>query len=793
MRDEAIFRSAQMSLAQMYVSYEVSREIVRALGDLGVVHFRDLNASVSDFQRAFVEPIKSVNNSLRQTRLVKSYMQTNGVEMAPVWSGEQVANIETLPAKLDALEDQLTNLVDSELQLKSSQLQLIERRYTLQFAAKLLGQHHAVSDTVLGVVNRQELAALQRICWRALRGNLVFMSENIDQQVWDSSQRKLVDKSVFVVVTHGSQLLQRAESIARAMDAHVYEIQNSDVSHELQDLNTRLSEVNEVLEQTHRTLISQLQDVSESIGAWDLALQKERGVYETLNKFVYDENRKLLIAEGWIPTDELINTQNCLRSVSEAFQVESPTVMTLLQTTKQPPTYHRTNKVTQAFQNMVDVYAVASYQEVNPGLPTVVTFPFMFAVMFGDIGHGFLMFLAALLVVLNERKLARYQGGDVFDMFYTGRYVILLMGLFSMFTGFMYNDLFSKSMTLFKSGWVWPHHESGESVTAVSTNNVYIFGIDYMWHGAENNLRFLNSYKMKLSVILGYVHMLYSYFFSLVNDLHFKNYAAVLTNFVPGLIFFLSIFGYLSICIIYKWTVDWAERGAQPPSLMNMLINMFLAPGKIDEPLYKGQKQVQLFLLFAALASVPVLLFAKPLYMRRQAQKQHHQNQNQYQALPTVQPQSSRDNAVSDRLVNDALQNLGSDSSAEEHEESFGDIMIEQAIETIEFCLNSVSHTASYLRLWALSLAHSQLSQVLWDMTLKLSFGASGTVGVIMVVVMFAVWMSLTVAILTVMEGTSAMLHALRLHWVESMSKFYIGEGYAFEPFSFASLSAAAA
>jgi V-type H+-transporting ATPase subunit a len=82
-----------------------------------------------------------------------------------------------------------------------------------------------------------------------------------------------------------------------------------------------------------------------------------------------------------------------------------------------------------------------------------------------------------------------------------------------------------------------------------------------------------------------------------------------------------------------------------------------------------------------------------------------------------------------------------------------------------------VSNTASYLRLWALSLAHAGLSEVFWERvllaSLELDTGGSPVAAGAAAWAGFALWAALTVAVLLVMETLSAMLHDIRLHWVE--------------------------
>jgi len=299
----------------------------------------------------------------------------------------------------------------------------------------------------------------------------------------------------------------------------------------------------------------------------------------------------------------------------------------------------------------------------------------------------------------------------------------------------------------------------------------YPFGVDPMWTISSNKLSYYNSLKMKMSIVLGVIQMLFGIGCKVANALYFKRPKDLWFEAIPEAIFLSSTFGYLVILILKKWSTDFVAAALPAPSLLDALIHMFMSPGArmpschdgvCDSEcysgscvLYGGQETVQLLLLLIAVCCVPIILLPKPFLLKRE-------HEEGYRAIS----------------MDEEADGKGGETSSFD----FGEVVVHQTIHTIEFVLGCVSNTASYLRLWALSLAHAELSEVFWDRVFLYSLKAGGW---LLLFGAFAVWTTLTFVVLMSMESLSASLHDLRLHWVEYMNKFYKGDGYAFTPLRF--------
>uniref|UniRef100_A0A8I3N5J8 V-type proton ATPase subunit a n=2 Tax=Canis lupus familiaris TaxID=9615 RepID=A0A8I3N5J8_CANLF len=776
-----LFRSEEMTLAQLFLQSEAAYCCVSELGELGKVQFRDLNPDVNVFQRKFVNEVRRCEEMDRKLRFVEKEIRKANIPIMDTGENPEVP----FPRDMIDLE-----MADPDLLEESSSL--LEPSEMGRGTPLRLG-------FVAGVINRERIPTFERMLWRVCRGNVFLRQAEIENPLEDPVTGDYVHKSVFIIFFQGDQLKNRVKKICEGFRASLYPCPETPQERKemASGVNTRIDDLQMVLNQTedHRQRV--LQAAAKNIRVWFIKVRKMKAIYHTLNLCNIDVTQKCLIAEVWCPVTDLDSIQFALRRGTEHSGSTVPSILNRMQTNQTPPTYNKTNKFTYGFQNIVDAYGIGTYREINPAPYTIITFPFLFAVMFGDFGHGILMTLFAVWMVLREsRILSQKNENEMFSTVFSGRYIILLMGVFSIYTGLIYNDCFSKSLNIFGSSWSvrpmftiynWteetlrgnPVLQLNPSVRGVF-GGPYPFGIDPIWNIATNKLTFLNSFKMKTSVILGIIHMMFGVTLSLFNHIYFKKPLNIYFGFIPEIIFMTSLFGYLVILIFYKWTAYNADTSEKAPSLLIHFINMFLFSygDSSNSMLYSGQKGIQCFLVVVALLCVPWMLLFKPLVLRHQYLRRKHLGTLNFGGIRVGNGPTEEDAEI---IQHDQL----STHSEDAEEFDFGDTMVHQAIHTIEYCLGCISNTASYLRLWALSLAHAQLSEVLWTMVIHIGLSVKSLAGGLALFFIFAAFATLTVAILLIMEGLSAFLHALRLHWVEFQNKFYSGTGFKFLPFSF--------
>jgi len=295
---------------------------------------------------------------------------------------------------------------------------------------------------------------------------------------------------------------------------------------------------------------------------------------------------------------------------------------------------------------------------------------------------------------------------------------------------------------------------------------VYTFGIDSAWWGTKNNLLFLNSYKMKMAVMFGITHMTFGLFLKMSNHIQERDWISLVWEFVPQLLFLWSFFGYMCFIILYKWCINWSEKGRTPPSLIAVLVSIVLNVGTVtnETQLFDSaelQETVHIIIIVIMICCVPIMLLMKPFMRWREKRSR---SSNNYEC--------NFDQINENQLVD----------SAEEFD--WGEELVPQIIHTIEFVLGVVSNTASYLRLWALSLAHAELSEVFFNKCIRDTM----RVNPVYLFIGVPLFLGITFNVLLVMDLLECFLHTLRLHWVEFMNKFFHGDGVLFEPFQYSKL-----
>ncbi len=691
----------------------------------------------------------------------------------------------------------------------------------------------------------------ERQLFRSTRGNCYVRFSNIDQFIVDPVTGNPAKKMVFIVFYKSVAIEVKIKKIVDAFSAKVYTLPDmEDRAVVAEVMDTNYAELHDSYTTLVRNRDSRLQlcdEVTAHLEFWSWSILREKSVYHALNLFKPDV-RGILRGEGWIPVSKLVAAQAIVRQAHSSMDTSMPSYVDVLhQPWPTPPTYFKLNDFRLPFQEFVNTYGVPRYKEANPALFTAATFPFLYGVMYGDIGHGAILFGLGLFLLLSYSTMAKGKRdiGEMASSMYMARWMIVLMGFFSVYCGLIYNDYFALGLDLFGTRWTFT--KTGNAYVGQPTREVqdgpytvYPFGVDPAWHRAENDLLFMNSMKMKMSVIIGIIQMTVGICLKGLNAVFFKEKLDFFFEFFPMIIFDLCLFGYMVFLIILKWSINWDARmfsatcfaevlteaictpgdkncttpsgtaciststtaekcplgyggtggGCSAPNLITTLINIILQVGNVDEPMFPRQGVIQTILLLLAVGSIPFLLFGKPIMLYRVHSTKSKVIRASGDSFTSDVALIGNDSSVRESAFRyDKLAETNSTGEKvvveEEEEEDFVEIVIHQAIETIEFVLGMVSNTASYLRLWALSLAHTELATVFWE---KCMLTAILSGNPIYLFIGFMVFWSVTLGVLLCMDVLECFLHALRLHWVEFQSKFYKADGIAFEPYSLAEI-----
>uniref|UniRef100_A0A0E0FVD7 V-type proton ATPase subunit a n=2 Tax=Oryza TaxID=4527 RepID=A0A0E0FVD7_ORYNI len=439
-------RSEKMCFVQLIIPAESARLAVTYLGELGLLQFKDLNEDKSPFQRIFVNQVKRCSEMSRKLRFFNDQINKAGVKSSVRPAMQPDIDLEELEAKLREHENDLLEMNTNSEKLLQTYNELLEFKMVLSKAGGILasshnhaapaereldehiydkemddgnaylleqGVHLGASENsgvkfVSGIILKSKAMAFERMLFRATRGNMFFNQAPAGEPVTDPISGEEVEKTVFVVFFSGDQAKAKILKICGSFGASCYPVPEEMVKQRqiFREVSGRLADLEATLDAGIQHRNKALESVGSQLWRWTIMVKKEKAVYDTLNMLNFDVTKKCLVGEGWCPIFAKSQIKDVLQRATLHSNSQVGIIFHEMDTIDSPPTYFQTDKFTNAFQEIVDAYGIARYEEANPAVYSVITFPFLFAVMFGDWGHGICLLLGACVLILREKKLS---------------------------------------------------------------------------------------------------------------------------------------------------------------------------------------------------------------------------------------------------------------------------------------------------------------------------------------------------------------------------------------------------
>ena len=332
--------------------------------------------------------------------------------------------IEPLKAENDSINEALTH---ARIELGKLYTQLDAEREQWSKESELLKEQRAKEDELRREHFEQQLKTIQEQFQNLASKLLVQTSENLRTQ--NSEAMKLLT----------DPLKQDIEQLHQAI-----RLTNNETAKNTASLSQQLREMSEQTSRINTTatrLTNVIRGGNKEQGNWGERMLTEildmqglrRGVDYDIQQTITDANghaiandeNGLFYIVGWIPIDEL---KQILPKLSKEKDIKF-VIKNYDEVASVPPTNLKNNRIVKPFETLVKMYGLPNYSELDPTLFVAITAFLLFGFMFGDVGHGLVIFIIGLIMSKKKAGL-----GPVFEA----------GGIASIIFGILYGSIFGK-------------------------------------------------------------------------------------------------------------------------------------------------------------------------------------------------------------------------------------------------------------------------------------------------------------------------------------------------------------
>ncbi len=437
-----MFRPERMTSASIICLRKDLDDVLETLNEFGEFHIEhsNENSTAENYRvgiRQTEESLADINDLINQLPLERPSFTD---AFRTIRQTKIAVSAENWQALSESITQEVTQLKKETEQLTNALASLRENRADLDHMQNMLSIMEIIG-TDLAAMEELRLIhiAVASVPWKTLPE----LEKALTEYPVIFHRCYLCKDTEFVCMAFASKYSKDIEKILNTHHGEIFQI-SQDLPH---NVTEALHEVNNRIEKSHNTettLNAELKKLGKS-SQERLAALKETSenilsLLQAKNKIL--QSGHLATVKGFVPKEKLTRLRNQVDSTMKGnvlvLENETPAPA-------DPPTLVRHNRFVRPFEEITHLYGLPHYDEFDPTPIVAITFPLIFGLMFGDIGHGLVLLVGGLTIGF----LIKNQSGIK-----NVCWILAACGIGAIIAGFLFGEFFG--VKLFAPLWFDP-------------------------------------------------------------------------------------------------------------------------------------------------------------------------------------------------------------------------------------------------------------------------------------------------------------------------------------------------